>query len=736
MAENDAPVQHSEYIAHRKETEEQKWEEQPLHVHLKHTAELASKFASSFDAAEWGYFSGMVHDIGKYSQKFQRKIRGENIRVDHSTVGAQLAWNKNGLYQLMSYCIAGHHAGLPDSGSKQDDESDGTLYGRLEKKVENYEAYKQEIEISKIQRPPFSNTQGERFPDFTVAAFIRFIFSCLVDADYLDTEAFMKRERNIQYTTIEELTDRLDKYMKKKKWLENAEQETVNGHRTEILKSCISLSQGEKGIYQLTVPTGGGKTVSSLAFALHHAAQHKMERIIYVIPYTSIIEQTAEVFREILGAENVLEHHSNVDYEEKDIISEEIREKLQLATENWDCPVIVTTNVQFFESLYASRTSQCRKLHNIANSVIIYDEVQMLPVNYIKPCIVMMEQLYKYYGCTEILCTATQPAIPQFFSESVQVKELCPRVEEQFRFFKRCRLVNLGTLSEEELAEKLSDEKRALCIVNTRKKAQRLYQMMEKMGREDVFHLSTTMYPKHRQKKYAEIKNRLAEGKTCLVISTSLVEAGVDLDFDTVYREKSGLDSMIQAAGRCNRNGKRKIEESNTYIFSLENAKEVQSQKLALAVTETLMQKNMELDMPETIESYFEQLYHYKGKSLDEKDIVGRFKRGELPFRKVSEDFHLIGKEGISILITKEAEARTIFEEIRQKGMTKELLRKASRYSVNVYVQDAEKFFRNGMIEELSMQGKTNLFVISDEKKYTDEYGLMLEIEEGEGIFF
>lgn len=207
------------------------------------------------------------------------------------------------------------------------------------------------------------------------------------------------------------------------------------------------------------MPTGGGKTVSSLAFALHHAAQHKMERIIYVIPYTSIIEQTAEVFREILGAENVLEHHSNVNYEEKDIISDEIREKLQLATENWDCPVVVTTNVQFFESLYASRTSQCRKLHNIANSVIIYDEVQMLPVNYIKPCIVMMEQLYKYYGCTEILCTATQPAIPQFFSEPVQVKELCPRVEEQFRFFKRCKLVNLGTLSEEELPEKLSDEK-------------------------------------------------------------------------------------------------------------------------------------------------------------------------------------------------------------------------------------------------------------------------------------
>lgn len=501
MAENDAPVQRSEYIAHRKETDEQKWEEQPLHVHLKHTAELASKLASSFDAAEWGYFSGIVHDIGKYSQKFQRKIRGENIRVDHSTAGAQLAWNKNGLYQLMSYCIAGHHAGLPDSGSKQDDGSDGTLYGRLGKKVENYEAYKQEIEISKIQRPPFSNTQGERFPNFTIAAFIRFIFSCLVDADYLDTEAFMKKERNIQYTTIEELTDRLDKYMKKKKWMENAEQETVNGHRTEILKSCISLSQGEKGIYQLTVPTGGGKTVSSLAFALHHAAQHKMERIIYVIPYTSIIEQTAEVFREILGAENVLEHHSNVNYEEKDIISDEIREKLQLATENWDCPVVVTTNVQFFESLYASRTSQCRKLHNIANSVIIYDEVQMLPVNYIKPCIVMMEQLYKYYGCTEILCTATQPAIPQFFSESVQVKELCPRVEEQFRFFKRCKLVNMGTLSEEELAEKLSDEKRALCIVNTRKEAQRLYQMMKKMGREDVFHLSTTMYPKHRQKK-------------------------------------------------------------------------------------------------------------------------------------------------------------------------------------------------------------------------------------------
>ena len=363
-----------EYLAHidgkRQQTNKQ---------HLQGTAMLAGDFAEAFGKRDWGYACGMLHDIGKYSAAFQEKLMtGSNKKVDHSTAGMKVCLEKGGMYQFMSYCIAGHHSGLPDHGNSSDAGNVPTLEGRKKKKIEDYSAYKNEIQIPELTSFPFDPGKSPD-PDFSLSVFIRMLYSCLVDADFLDTERFMKDEE-----TQRESGEKLEILLGKLKahvadWMLNKDTDTVNGRRTEILRHCFELGQMERGVFQLTVPTGGGKTIASLAFALQHAVENHMDRLIYVIPYTSIIEQNAEVFRSILGDMNVLENHYNVDYESSDELK-----SMQLAAENWDKPVVVTTNVQFFESLFANKSSRCRKLHNIANSVIIFDEAQMLPTDYLK----------------------------------------------------------------------------------------------------------------------------------------------------------------------------------------------------------------------------------------------------------------------------------------------------------------------------------------------------------------
>ena len=371
------------YVAHLQEEREQTVKE-----HLEGTAKLSGEFAKKFGKEEWGYCCGYLHDIGKYSVEFQHKIRENgNEQIDHSTAGAKVCVEKGGLYPIMSYCIAGHHAGLPNYGSSQDGGFESTLMGRMKKTLKDYSAYQDEIEIPKVTTVPIAYGETKN-PDFSLSVFIRMLYSCLVDADFLDTEAFMKKGEIKRDTgeSIEILLQKLEKYVSK--WLLNKEINTVNGRRTEILRNCLEARKREKGLFRLTVPTGGGKTVASLAFALRHAVYNNMDRIIYVIPYTSIIEQNAQIFRSILGDENVLESHCNVDYGD----SEEWN-PMKLAAENWDKPVVVTTNVQFFESLFGNKSSKWRRLYNIANSVIIFDEVQMLPADYLKPCIAMIEEL-------------------------------------------------------------------------------------------------------------------------------------------------------------------------------------------------------------------------------------------------------------------------------------------------------------------------------------------------------
>lgn len=708
------------YLAHISEDEKR---EQTILAHSQNAAGLAAAFAKSFHAESWGYCCGLAHDLGKYSAEFQRRLYGGPV-VDHSTAAAQEFNKKKGLYALAAYCVAGHHAGLPDGGTPADDKSSSSLQGRLKKQIPDYQEYKKEIEIPPLQVPPVRGKDG-----FTVAFFIRMVYSCLVDADFLETENFMTDGRTQRKP--EKISDvhlgRLLAHISG--WMENRDQMTVNGRRTEILKHCLEMGRGNPGIYSLTVPTGGGKTVSSLAFALQHACTHGKERIIYVIPYTSIIEQNAAVFREILGEDAVLECHSNVQYDDK----EEFK-PMQLASENFDKPVVVTTNVQFFESLFSNKSSKCRKLHNFANSVIIFDEAQMLPVSYLKPCIRALAELEANYASTIVLCTATQPSLQKFFPKEKRIQEICPDVEAQFAFFRRTTVENKGVLKEQELIEELIGEKRALCILNNRKRVQKVYTELKGDG---VFHLSTYMYPEHRKRKLDEIRKRLRSGGRCIVIATSLVEAGVDLDFDKVYRELAGVDSVVQAAGRCNREGKRPLEESVTCVFQFEEKIPLPSeQRQPVEIARLVSEQFADLSSLDAIESYFSQLHYIKGDGLDQKRILESFENGaragSYPFATVAQEFQLIEENTKMIVIGMEEKAGELARRLQNGERSRLLLREAGRYSIQVYQRDFEKLEAAGYLKRLDEE----VALLRSMDKYSEDMGMEMNVDFGEAVFF
>jgi CRISPR-associated endonuclease/helicase Cas3 len=551
------------------------WE--PLAGHLTLVGTMAAGFARNFGADTLGDIAGRLHDIGKMSAAFQGYIRGNGALKgpDHATAGAREAarlYGGKGFGRILAYCIAGHHAGLADGGSVH---VQGTLTFRLDYRLKHIEPYGgwedhtgELPTVAAIGRPAPLIAKSQH-PGFERAFFIRMLFSALVDADFLATEQFYaaaKKEvvKRGFTNSLETLRDRLDT-----KLADKASTATeVNRLRSHVLTHVRAQASQPPGLFSLTVPTGGGKTLTSLAFALDHAIAHGLNRIVYVIPYTSIIEQTAQVFRDALGDEgDVLEHHSAVEWDPKgdEQFDDEGREglkKLSRDAENWDVRIVVTTSVQFFESLFAARTSACRKLHNLAKSVIILDEAQTLPLPLLRPCMAAIETLATGYGASVVLCTATQPALSKqdgFEKGLENVRELAPYPQHLYNKLKRVRVeIASEPVSDDALAAELRAQEQVLCIVNSRAHARDLFGRIK--DAPGARHLTTLMCPLHRRAALAEIRQDLKAEKPVRLIATSLIEAGVDVDFPTVWRAMTGLDSIAQAAGRCNREGGLKDE--------------------------------------------------------------------------------------------------------------------------------------------------------------------------------
>lgn len=695
--------------------------------HLEGTARLAAEFARAFGNEDMGHLVGILHDIGKLGEGFQRRLLGSSESVDHSTAGAKEAGRLPCL--PAAFAIAGHHSGLPDGGNKTDTAQDGTLHGRFQKELDSYESWKTVISPPSVPVvPPYLRSDL-----LALSFYTRMIYSCLVDADFLDTEEFMLGHSPMRggYDSIPELLARLRNYIAPWQTPSNA----LNARRNQILQACLEQgSQADRGLFTLTVPTGGGKTVASLAFALSMAAAKKMDRIIYVIPYTSIIDQTAAVFADIVGSENVLAHYSCAEYGADENASPAQYRKA-LACENWDAPIIVTTSVQFFESIYSNRSSRCRKLHNIANSVIIFDEAQNLPLTYLRPCVAAIAELVQHYKASAVLCTATQPALLPIFAEfapGLTAQELCPEPKQQYLAFRRTHLQFCGKIEQNALSQKLSSHEQVLCIVNRRKTAQEIYGALPEDG---SYCLTTLLYPAHRKQLLQQIRARLQDGLPCRVISTSLIEAGVDVDFPVVYREEAGLDSILQSAGRCNREGKHTAEESPVFVFQLQSMTAPPMIKTNISTARSIFSKFADPASLEAIEEYFLLYRRLKGSdSLDAKGILPLFQSitslGIFPFATVSEQFHLIESPTTSVYIPL-GEAKALIDQLQSGNYSRSLFRKLGQYAVPVYPDHLQKLTSAGAVQKIA----DDFWVLADFRCYNEHTGLSMDVESGSAWF-
>ena len=699
------------------------FEGQSLVSHSEGVAQLSSAFSSMFGFEDIGRIMGLLHDKGKEQTEWQEYLQGvtgynkEYAHVksgpNHSYVGALIAQK---LYPqiapLIAQPIAGHHRGLYDY-------------------CDYIEETKQEIpqDVNIEEAIPYQLPQLSHSKPFDLHHLVRMLFSCLVDADSLDTEAFMNPEQaqlRGSHTSMQDLLTKLEEYLRGLKAV--APDTEVNRIRNYVQEQCIKESQGTGGFYSLTVPTGGGKTLASVLWALHHAVKNNLQRIIIAIPYTSIIVQTASTLKGIFGEENVLEHHSNVSPE--DVKDKELRQRLQLATENWDYPIIVTTNVQLFESLFSNRRSDCRKLHNIVKSVIILDEVQTLPLGFYKPIVHTLDTLQRMFDVSVLFTTASQPILtgridgtnPKVGFDALQsVHEIIPDEVQLHNKLRRVELQFLeGARSYDEIADELIKHQKVLCIVNTRRDAKEIY---DRLPREGIcLHLSRMMCPAHVSLTIERVKAALKKNTTqpIRVISTQLIEAGVDIDFPVVFRQEAGLDSILQAAGRCNREGNQ--ESSTTYVFSLGKEHPLPSGFM----TQT---NNARINMglkhdwfaPEAMTSYFSQL-HSRIDDFDEKQMQDLLYKPACEFEEAARKFHLIDDRTKSVIINW-GDSSTLYEQLVSRGPSYILMKKLARYSVNIRDRDFNKLKSIGAVEEPF----EDIFVITNPTFYKSDTGLSIE---------
>lgn len=660
-------------------TAPEKWE--PLSHHLGETGTLAGRNAAAFGFAHAAEASGRLHDIGKCSQEFAAYISqdkgksGATRGPDHSTAGAREA---KAIYPghigtVLSFAIAGHHTGLANG-------VDLALRLKTDNKIPNYEGWRDETgplpDHETMNEMKLSSQNLNK--GFSAAFLTRMLFSCLVDADFLATEKFYANAKGEaiergNFLTIAELKPRFDAFMLEKQF--NAPGSAVNRLRAEVFTHAAGKAVMPPGLFTLTVPTGGGKTLTSLGFALNHAIQHELRRIVYVIPYTSIIDQTTSVFRAALGTtDDILEHHSSFDWDAaaakgapktQDDEGPSGLEKLKRAAENWDAPIIVTTAVQFFESLFASRTSRCRKLHNLAGSVIILDEAQTLPLPLLKPCMAAIDELASNYRASVVLCTATQPALrmQDGFKQGLDIpddREIAPEPDRLYGELKRVVVERRpNPVTDSEIVDRFAHAERMLCIVNSRAHASTLFESIREL--DGATHLTTLMCPRHRRVVLEDVRARLASNAPVRLVSTSLIEAGVDIDFPEVWRAAAGLESIAQAAGRCNREGK--LRAGRVVVFEPAEAKPPRETIPFWEAARSVLRRHADPLSREAIKDYFSELYWTKGPDAFDRArldgehypiltrIAERRTDFAFPFADIARAFRMIEETMVTVIV-------------------------------------------------------------------------------------
>ncbi|QDR82299.1 CRISPR-associated helicase Cas3' [Sporomusa termitida] len=732
-------MDNNEWIAHVRKDDEEKWGFPHLLLdHLRGTASLTEQFADKFQSGKWGKTLGLAHDAGKGRLDWQKYIRhksgyddeahleGKVGKIPHAIYGAKLVEDLFGkaIGRFLAYGIAGHHAGLPDWSNAEGAGTSSLQFQASQiKDIHDIADFIiNELQPIKFANPPWRfSSEGLDF-----SLWIRMLYSCLVDADFLDTEAYMDKERadtRGSYCNITELLERFDWYIRQ---LESKSRNThVNQIRRQVRNKCVQMARESRGVFSLSVPTGGGKTLSSLAFCLEHAKKHDLDRVIYVIPYTSIIEQNADVFKAALGKEQIVEHHSSLGEEDS-------TPKSRLASENWDAPVIVTTSVQFFESLFAAKSSRCRKLHNIVNSVIVLDEAQLVPVDYLLPILEAMQLLVDHYRVSFVISTATQPAFKERlvdgknFPGLKNVKEIMGNgVTDLYASLKRTQ-VNLpkdihSVTSWEEIAQELVQYEQVLCVVSDRKSCRELHRLMPK----GTIHLSALMCGQHRSEVIEAVKQKLKNGESVRVISTQLVEAGVDMDFPVVYRALAGLDSIAQAAGRCNREGNLS-DLGKVIVFNAPKKPPLGILRKAADTTRSILATTCQDPLHHSLfEQYFSELY-WKANSLDVKEIVKLLTPSPqdcgVYFRTAAERFKLIDDSRQKTILVRYDEGNTWIDLLRFQGPDRTLLRKLQRYTVNISKETFNDMLRRGVISEI----QPGIFALTSEMDYSQAVGLVL----------
>ena len=724
------------YYAHTREDGER----QTVKAHLTGVSEKAEKFSVDL-LKPLAKKASLYHDIGKYALNFQKRLDNDKVKFSHAACGAleykKLADKNDCFAPLMEYCIAGHHTGLMDGGTVADNSDSPTLSGTLKRENEytgesDYSAYATEIEFATLTQeertPLYNELLSAKDPTELIeryAFFTKYVFSCLTDADFLDTEIFCNK--NVERGMSGDFKMALDKLNRE---LSDMPSNTpLRQARSRIQQQAFDNSVNKSHISILDMPTGSGKTLCSLKLALESGKK----RIIYVIPYTSIIEQTANKFEKMFGdVLPVLQHHSNYSYDGNTEEEKKTAEKLKRTCENWDAPLIITTSVQFFQSIYHYKGSALRKLHNLRDSVIVFDEIHLIPTELLRPCLKAVGYITKYLNSEALFLSATMPDYSKLFDKFLPDVNYNKLVTDRtnFKYFKKCEYKDMGRTTLETIAENASRCKNALIVVNTKKTAAELYNLVQ----GEKYHLSANMTPAHRSRVIEVVRNKLENGEHITVVSTSLVEAGVDLDFNTVFRQLSGLDSILQAGGRCNREGK--DAKGYVYVFDIDETYRKGSD-LAMRINKTkgLLEKYQDITSYDCIKEYYDGIFDFNQSRIAENSIAkyneqsnsfdrqGLMSPYSIPFRSYAMQFEYISADTISIVIDdpNDQTCHELVETLRNCDMS--VRRALQKYSVSVYMNVFKDLYSQGV---LNVHG-TGIFILENQSYYNNETGLTTE---------